>query len=572
MASQGQYRGPAACPACSRADPTRHFFCRDCISSCLVDHNACRQQLRNALTLVTAKATALLSGTDRTPSSPRARALGVAEERLLKADKWVLASRAYAARDAVVKAKQANSQAEDDLTSRRAALAARRANLSTARSLHSSLSSLSPSTSSLSLPDSLPALAVRIENLSNALTALDGETARVRGILKRELLAVVALAPLERPLADPFLSYPAPSRSLSGVASPAASPSFSTATTTPTRRRTQPSQTYTLSSLPLPPLASLLSLPPPTLEALLSHLAHLVRLVALYDREALPFAPVMGLFGPGRAGVRAGPGWGVAAGAGTGDEDGKAAGAGAGSSARRKGALGTAVWPLVFGSRRRAGSVAATALGGSDGAGDGSVDADAYGDGDDADDYYHASATSYARTSSTSSSTASAAAAAAPTSSSARSSTSKRSTKRAKLVLGGAVALALDFAFLAWARERRAGAAGGQWRLDDLDDLGALIRRATGVLDGEEEGDGGAGSGREGAGEGEGGAHAFPLSMADALAHYTALALGPSSASTPSSRAGRSRAALEESGVVVEGEPGFEVEDDDDEGWDLVSV
>jgi len=130
MASQGQHRGPPACPACSRADPTRHFFCRTCISSwsvplrplspcgradpvltnSLADHNARRQQLRNALTLVTAKANALLSGADRAPSSSRAPPLGVTDERLLKADKWILASRAYAAREAVVKAKQANSQ------------------------------------------------------------------------------------------------------------------------------------------------------------------------------------------------------------------------------------------------------------------------------------------------------------------------------------------------------------------------------------------------------------------------------------------------------------------------------
>ncbi|GAA5925446.1 hypothetical protein JCM3775_001412 [Rhodotorula graminis] len=559
MAAQGHHAAPAACPACARADPTRHFFCHNCISSCLADHNSRRQQLRNALTLVTAKANALLSGSDRPLSSSRAPPLGVTDERLLKADKWVLASRAYAAREAVVKAKQANAQVETDLATRRAALAARRANLSTARSLHSSLASSSPSTSSLSLPDSLPALVVRIENLSVALTALDSEMARVRGILKRELLAVVALAPLERPLADPFLSFPAPNRTLSSTSSTADSPSSSTATATPTRR--PPSQSYTLSSLPLPPLSLLLSLPPPTLEALLSHLAHLVRLVALYDREALPFAPVMGLFGPGRPGVKAGPGRGVPAGRGG---EGESVG-GAGSSARRKSGLGTVVWPLVFGSRRRIRSVASSVLGAADGAGDGNVDADA--DDDDGDDYYHdtASSRSYAR-SSASSSTASAAVAGTT-----RSSISRRSARRAKLVLGGAVALALDFAFLAWARERRAGAgASGRWRVDDLDDLGALIRRSTGVLDGEGQGD--EGSGRSGEQREEDDTQVFPLSMADALAHFTALALGPSSASTPLSRAGRSRAALEESGVVVEGEPELDGEDDEDEEWDLVSV
>jgi hypothetical protein len=127
------------CGACLRAEPGRPLFCQDCISQRFVlmtdlrrrhkrrndaersherrlaEHHARRQQLRNALTLVTSKAAALLTGTERpatTLGAGRGAALGVEEERLLKAEKWKLASRAYAAREAVAKGKTANESRE----------------------------------------------------------------------------------------------------------------------------------------------------------------------------------------------------------------------------------------------------------------------------------------------------------------------------------------------------------------------------------------------------------------------------------------------------------------------------
>lgn len=123
------------CGACLRVEPGRALFCHDCISQRFVlmtdsrrrhgsrtdaerrhgrrlaEHYARRQQLRNALTLVTSKAAALLAGTERpatTPGGGRSAALGVGDERLMKAEKWTLASRAYAAREAVAKGKTAN--------------------------------------------------------------------------------------------------------------------------------------------------------------------------------------------------------------------------------------------------------------------------------------------------------------------------------------------------------------------------------------------------------------------------------------------------------------------------------
>ncbi|BGP46745.1 hypothetical protein JCM10450v2_002593 [Rhodotorula kratochvilovae] len=482
----------------------------------LAEHYARRQQLRNALTLVTSKANALHAGTDRPATHARAPILGVREERELKAEKWALASRAYAAREAVAKAKVANEAAANDLDAQRASLAARRANLSTARSLLTSLSSSSPSTSSLSLSDSLPALSARLSTLESSLAVLQAETTRVRLILARELLAVFALSPLERPLADPFLSFPSTTTSSRSAYPPTSAPS----------------PFYTLATLPLPPLSALLSLPPTTLEALLAHLAHLARLLALYARVPLPYTPLPGAFGPGRAGVRAAPGWALEY---------------SGSAGRRKagGALGAEVWPLVFGSRktRREAGAAAGRAEGDDPPSEGEDDLDARSERSS-----DASASLSAFSSS--------AGGAGP-------NTTKRG-KRANLVLGGAVALALDFAFLAWTRDAREGRRRA-WRVEELDDLGALVARAAGVVD---ENEGAAPALEPGQREDDPEPASFPLDLRAALAHYTALALGPTSA--PSSQTGMSRAALEESGVVVEGADGED--EDEDEGWDLVSV
>lgn len=117
------------CAACARSESQRNgaWYCQSCISSRFVsrfslltllaetdedythdslkEYNVKRQQLRNNLTLVTANATALLSGSSKSR-------LGVEHERLLKAEKWTLASRAYAAREQVTRTKAQNEAGE----------------------------------------------------------------------------------------------------------------------------------------------------------------------------------------------------------------------------------------------------------------------------------------------------------------------------------------------------------------------------------------------------------------------------------------------------------------------------
>ncbi|KAL8276182.1 hypothetical protein RQP46_011394 [Phenoliferia psychrophenolica] len=67
--------------------------------------------------------------------------------------------------------------------------------------------------------------------------------------------------------------------------------------------------TYLIAELPIPRLADLANIPAITLSTVLSHLCHLVRLLALYYQIDLPFAPNPNLFEPGRPGVVAAPGW-----------------------------------------------------------------------------------------------------------------------------------------------------------------------------------------------------------------------------------------------------------------------
>ncbi|GAA6004783.1 uncharacterized protein JCM10292_002512 [Rhodotorula paludigena] len=544
------------------------------------EHYARRQQVKNALTLVAAKATALLAGTDRPATAHRAPHIAVQDERILKADKWHLASRAYVARDAVTKAKAANAASSKDLEARRAALAARRANLSTAQSLLASLASSHPSASSLSLPTSLPALESRLAGLSSALAAQALDAARVRRILALELLAVYALAPVERPLADPFLPVPL-ARSTYPPASSSSSP-----TAAPRLPPPEPfPQSYTLATLALPPLSALWPAPSPTeLEALLAHLAHLVRLLALYEGVVLPFTPLPSGFGPGRAGVRATPGWGVAQQQQQESYEDDSAPSTAPAS-KRKGPVtagGPAEsYPLVFSSSRKPAQSASSALtavvtasssiGGASSSktGGGLEDEDA--DDDLADDL-DVRSTRSSRSDLSSSH-------AAPVSS--RGAPARRragSSKRAKAVVTGAVALAFDLAFLAWFRAERDGGPGSarEVRVEDLDDLGALVFRAAGV-----EPEGGA-EGQESVSNPQSDptvpppllrASDFPLSFAACVEHYTTLSLGASTVVLPSRRH-RGANALDESAVVVGGRGEFEEDEEgeEDEDWDLVSV
>lgn len=153
----------------------------------------------------------------------------------------------------------------------------------------------SPSPSSLALLQTGQSL---IERQHYALLLKVAET---RIILTRELLSVYAFGPLtsNRPLPSPFKS---PASSTSSVSSSSSS-ALSTISTIHL-------PTFSLAHLPLPTLSSLPNLTPPHLSAVLSHLLHLTRLIALYYDILLPFAPLFSLFGPGRPGVRATPGWG----------------------------------------------------------------------------------------------------------------------------------------------------------------------------------------------------------------------------------------------------------------------
>lgn len=213
----------------------------------------------------------------------------------------------------------------EQLQLRRQRLAARRANLATAQSLLANLETDLPSASSLSLPLSIPALQARCASLQLALDTLALETARTRSILSRELVAVYALRRIivEQPLPDPFLTAPlAESTTLAAAEATSPSPFFDPSSTLAATLRTRPppapiEPTYLLASLPLPKLSQLLSSsssPPSTahthIEALLSHFVHLSRLLALYEGVSLPFNPLPSCFGPGRAGVRVAVGWG----------------------------------------------------------------------------------------------------------------------------------------------------------------------------------------------------------------------------------------------------------------------
>ncbi|KWU41480.1 hypothetical protein RHOSPDRAFT_36953 [Rhodotorula sp. JG-1b] len=525
------------CAACARSETQRNgaWYCQSCISSRLKEYNVKRQQLRNSLTLVTANATALLS------ASSKSR-LGVEHERLLKADKWTLASRAYAAREQVTRTKAQNQAETEQLQLRRQRLAARRANLATAQSLLANLETDLPSASSLSLPLSIPALRARCASLQLALDTLALETARTRAILARELVAAYALRRIivEQPLPDPFLTAPLAESTLAAAeASSSSSPFFDPSSTLAATLRTRPAPapiapTYLVASLPLPKLSQLLSSSSSSpaapaahhthTEALLSHLVHLIRLLALYEGVSLPFNPLPSCFGPGRAGVR------VAVGCG----DPRSGGGANGGSGDRNTPTPTRTrpsdppatpptltisdgdcFPLCYSStarskrRLRPHSNRATsnrkadeeARQGESTATDEGSDSGAVNDGGRATTTTtvfggggggggarrrNVDPTSVAAGSSSSSRSRS-------------SSSSSSSSKRAKGVLLGAVALAYDLAYLAWRREQKRAEDGsaatssssshsqshsqrGDWNAPEvLDDLGELLMRAAGV-------------------------------------------------------------------------------------------
>lgn len=306
------------CRACERRDSKRNFYCSTCVTTrCAArgaspatsansfdpnrvnEHYARRQQLKGTLVLARAKAGGLLV------PPPGSGVLGVREESELKAEKWTLAVRLRDVRAVAEKERESiaagaslsswggprgadvRSTDRTSFSERHVALSKRRANLNTARTLLSDLSSPTRPTPTRPLPDALASLEASHVLLLRQHQELLQRTEATQLILTRELLSVFAFSPTSASLPSPFTS-----------------PSSSTSSTSSL------CPTYTLSTLSLPSLTTLPLLSSPVLSATLSHLLHLTRLLALYFSLSLPFTPLPSLFGPGRPGVCASPGWG----------------------------------------------------------------------------------------------------------------------------------------------------------------------------------------------------------------------------------------------------------------------
>lgn len=288
---------------------------------------------------------------------------------------------------------------------RRAAIARRKENLAKARTLLDDLSSSTPS-SPTPPPSSLSALQATQALIQRQHQALLIRIRETHLILTRELLSVYAFGPLAStlPLPSPFKS---PSSSTSSV-------------TSSTTSSTIHLPTFTLSHLPLPTLSSLPNLPPPQLSATLSHLLHLTRLLALYLDLLLPFTPLPSLFGPGRPGMRATPGWGEGVPSAGGPE-------------------GLPTWPLFL--SRSSGK--STARG--EDLTTSRVEVEGLGGGQQSGGR-EVESTMRER---------------------------EKRQERVKAVLVGAVALAFDLAWIVWRKGAEVG-------IGELDDLGALVQKAVG--------------------------------------------------------------------------------------------
>ncbi|SCZ97580.1 BZ3500_MvSof-1268-A1-R1_Chr4-3g07265 [Microbotryum saponariae] len=272
---------PGTCAACHRGGSNRLFYCAPCLEQRLEDHYSRRQHAQRLTQLSQARASALLD------PPPASSAWPVSDERRQKADKWAVAVQVKQISLANESVSATINQDRVLLQQRRSNLTKRRENLVKARRL---LAQTSPSHHTATL--------AHLASIHQDLLARLGQ---VRTILTNEALVVFAFQPSDihttRPSPptpnledDPFQSTLAPT-----TATPLAVP--------PPPPR--PPQAYTLANLPLPPLSMLPTLPLPYLNALLSHLAQLTRLMAIYYDLELPFTPLPALYGPGRPGVKA---------------------------------------------------------------------------------------------------------------------------------------------------------------------------------------------------------------------------------------------------------------------------
>ncbi|KAM0752448.1 hypothetical protein T439DRAFT_324538 [Meredithblackwellia eburnea MCA 4105] len=288
------------CFACHRNEPSRRFYCPNCVSNRLAEHQARRAQAKNALNLVQAKALALLAPP---PASP---VLGVREESELKAVKFSLASRVRDARNAATKTQEEVDSERSTLDKRKETLTRRRENLEKAKARLAGLTSLEEPKDD---PDSLSNLRSDQVYLQGLLNEIQTKMEDTRAILTRELLAVYSfqIAPPPSPSASAFLASD-PFKSSSSSSS--SSGSLTSAPVSPTRGD-HGFPAYYLAQLPLPNLSEIKFLPPNTLTTLLSLLVHLVRQFGMYYSFALPFTPSPSFFEPGKPGVVPAPGWAV---------------------------------------------------------------------------------------------------------------------------------------------------------------------------------------------------------------------------------------------------------------------
>ena len=179
-----------------------------------------------------------------------------------------------------------------ELDTRRERLAKRRTNLSRARALLDSLTTNAAASGPAgpAPPDSLSALRAIHSSLavSSGEVLIQMEDALVRS--NRDLHSAFAFelaSTFSDSSSDPFTSDAASSHSSLGT----------------------PETSYVIAELAIPRLSDLARTPPVALSTVLSHLVHLVRLLALYYKIELPFIPNPNLFEPGRPGVVAAPGW-----------------------------------------------------------------------------------------------------------------------------------------------------------------------------------------------------------------------------------------------------------------------
>lgn len=154
----------------------------------------------------------------------------------------------------------------------------------------------------------------------------------------------------------------------------------------------------------------------------MGNLSHLTKLIALYEQVSLPFSPSLSA---GRIGIRANPGWGL-------DES--------------ESEAGVESWPLGFGSNGKGSS--------KDGRGEDQSEEEEEGGSEEREKRERR-----------------------------RGNSEVSRIKRLKLVLIGAMAIAFDLAYITWVRERSTeveGTRGRSWKVEDLDDLGKLVRIAAG--------------------------------------------------------------------------------------------